>query len=62
MATEHNFIKRVYKLSHKKQFAINSIINYGHMLIVATNVPGTIYKIHIDRERGIDLKNALSYD
>ena len=62
MATEHKFIKRVYKLSHKAQFAINSIISYGHMLIVATSVPGHIFKIHIDRERGIDLKNALSYD
>lgn len=32
------------------------------MLIVATSVPGVIHKIHIDRERGINLKNALSYD
>jgi hypothetical protein len=62
LATEHRFIKRVYKLSHKKQFSINSIISFGYMLIVATSMPGTIYKIHIDRERGIDLKNALSYD
>ena len=52
-------IKRAYKLSQKVQLSVNSIITFERLLIIATSMPGLVYKIDIDREAGFSLRNPL---